>query len=740
MKTHSSVRRAFRLALGVLGMACAVGASGAATWTAINTGLPASPVNVSSIVIAPKAPSIIYARTYSADGSGGLFKSTDGAASWKAMSSIVQVNAVIADPQNASVVYALTGRGVQKSINGGDTWTSANAGLPDFIPTLVIDPVNTSNLYAAASPYVPMGGGIYKSTDGGASWNALTGLPSKASISTLAVDPAAPLTIYAIGSLPPDPSGPPGPSIPALFKSVDGGASWNTLSSGLPAGAGLGSLTIGTSSAIYAIGSLRAPGPPGQTLFKSTDGGVSFSMLDTGLPSGASIASLALDPKDASVIYLAVVFGFAEAGGILKSTDGGKSWRSLSPGLPANTPIQSFVVDPAGSSTLYLIANQNIYKSTDGGTRWSKSVNGLAAVNVGVVAVNYSDAGTVYAGTGENLFKSVDDGATWSKLFAFQIHSSPSAFGFLPFPLLDAGYVRSLLIDSTNPDNLFAATYRPNGCFFADNLLFRSTDGGASWSDSVSPDKSGCVLGGGFGPSAGLKAMDPSDPNTLYVSETDDEDGGWWLLQSRDGGATWKSIGGDFPGHLQAGVWSLAIDPSDSTTLYAGIDDVPIYSDDGTTQPGAGGVFKSTDGGATWKMTGLSGGAVNLIVIDPAQSNLLYAVTSGDYAAPRGFRGLSKSTDSGATWSPADNGLAPLRDIGANMTALAIDPSDSNRLYAAASGGGVFRSSDGGANWSALNQGLANLDVHSLAIAPGGRHVVYVGTSGGVFRITDDTP
>src|SRR5262249_5851008 len=163
--------------------------------------------------------------------------------------------------------------------------------------------------------------------------------------------------------------------------------------------------------------------------------------------------------------------------------------------------------------------------------------------------VNHSEATTVYAGTGENLFKSVDNGTTWTKLFAFQIHPSPSAFGFPPFPLADAGYVRSLLIDSTNPDNLFAATYRPNGCFFADNLLCRSIDGGANWTDSVSPDKSGCVLGGVFGPSAGLKAMDPSDPNTLYVSETDDEDGGWSLLQSRDGGATWKSIGGDFPGN-----------------------------------------------------------------------------------------------------------------------------------------------------------------------------------------------
>ena len=149
------------------------------------------------------------------------------------------------------------------------------------------------------------------------------------------------------------------------------------------------------------------------------------------------------------------------------------------------------IVDPVSSSTLYLIADHNIYKTTDGGTRWSKTIDGLAVVSVGVVAVNHNDAGTVYAGTGESLFKSFDNGTTWSRLFAFQINPSSSPFIFPAFPLLAAGYMRSLLIDSTNPDNLFAATYRPNGCFFADNLLFRSTDGGANWSDSVSPDKSG---------------------------------------------------------------------------------------------------------------------------------------------------------------------------------------------------------------------------------------------------------
>jgi photosystem II stability/assembly factor-like uncharacterized protein len=128
---------------------------------------------------------------------------------------------------------------------------------------------------------------------------------------------------------------------------------------------------------------------------------------------------------------------------------------------------------------------------------------------------------------------------------------------------------------------------------------------------------------------------------------------------------------------------------------------------------------------------------VNLLVIDSAQPSVLYAATEGNYGSPRGFRGLFKSTDGGATWSAIDNGLADLRDLGSNMTAIVIDSSSSNVLYAGFSGGGVFKSSDGGANWSRFNDGLANLDVRSLIIAPGAGHTLYAGTSGGVFRIID---
>lgn len=94
--------------------------------------------------------------------------------------------------------------------------------------------------------------------------------------------------------------------------------------------------------------------------------------------------------------------------------------------------------------------------------------------------------------------------------------------------------MHNLLIDFTNPNILYAATHRTDGCFFTDILLFKSTDNGATWSDSITPKESGCVADG-------LMAMDPADPNILYLRYGDFYDGG--LRKSTDGGATWNLSG-----------------------------------------------------------------------------------------------------------------------------------------------------------------------------------------------------
>jgi len=273
--------------------------------------------------------------------------------------------------------------------------------------------------------------------------------------------------------------------------------------------------------------------------------------------------------------------------------------------------------------------------------------------------------------------------------------------------------VQSLLIDFTNPGILYAGTHRTDGCFFADILLFKSTDGGATWSDSLTPKEgfgSGCLADG-------LMGMDPTDPNTLYLRWGDFYDG-FGLRKSTDGGASWG-----FTGLGADALYALAIDATNPATLYAGTDS---------------GVFQSTDGGAKWNLTGLAKTNVNLLVIDPLQSNVLYAATAAVYPETPGFRGLLKSTDRGASWSAINEGLEDILDIRAPLNALIVDSVSTDVLYLATSGYGVFKSSDGGATWAPFNDGLTNLDVRVLAIASGDSTTVYAGTPGGVFKIVGD--
>ena len=231
-------------------------------------------------------------------------------------------------------------------------------------------------------------------------------------------------------------------------------------------------------------------------------------------------------------------------------------------------------------------------------------------------------------------------------------------------------------------------------------------------------------------------AMDALDPKTLYLGETEDEDGFYSLLKSSDGGAHWASIW-NYNNGLQSDLNVVAVNPGDPATLYAGVGDAGYFTAPGSTGTG---VIKSTDGGTTWNATGLKDTAATLLVIDPADPGILYAGTQGIYTEPKGFRGLFKSIDGGASWLPANNGLTGLADIGATITALVIAPNHSNVLYAGTSRDGVYKSVDGTATWVKFNDGLTSVEIRALAVSPSSPNMLYAATSDGIFRLIDETP
>ena len=218
-------------------------------------------------------------------------------------------------------------------------------------------------------------------------------------------------------------------------------------------------------------------------------------------------------------------------------------------------------------------------------------------------------------------------------------------------------FVPSLLIDPNDPKVLYSSVEGVDFCFSSSRLLRKSTDGGATWSDL--PGSTYCAFGG-----ISL-AMDPSDSNTLYAAPQDPiYFGTTTLYKTSDGGASWNQT------HINGFVLALAIDPANPARLYGG-------------RGRSGGVIKSTDGGKSWVGTALKDVDVSALVLDPTNSNVLYAGTS----------------------VPQPDGTP-----------------------------GMFKSTDGGATWSAFNDGLRSLDIRALAVSSDGSGTVYVGTPGGVFR------
>src|SRR5689334_7873810 len=133
----SSARRTYELSVLTLAAITALGGSiaSAASWVEINTGLNGIPLSVNSLLIDPASPSTIYAQTITnLNGpvpTRDLYKSTDAAATWKPVSGISGVTALVLDPRNSSVIYAATDQGIAKSTNGGETWRPAGDGLPN---------------------------------------------------------------------------------------------------------------------------------------------------------------------------------------------------------------------------------------------------------------------------------------------------------------------------------------------------------------------------------------------------------------------------------------------------------------------------------------------------------------------------------------------------------------------------------------------------------------------------------
>jgi photosystem II stability/assembly factor-like uncharacterized protein len=608
---------------------------GGRSWRALDIDPSAN--RVDALAIAPRDPQTVYAGT-----GGGNFKSTDGGATWQAVNSGLfgketaqerehrrlegYVYELAVDPRDPDVVYAGTWeRGLLMTSDGGSGWRSV--GLKP-VETVAVDPANAQIVYAGAAgadlPGAWSNSGVFKSSDGGASWQPV-GLQGT-NVDALTLDPNHPETVYA------------GTDGQGVFKTTDGGASWRA--AGLE-GKEIGRLILhpNTSERVYAASKSR--------IFVSTDGGRAWRPLNAGWAPGTWPSALALDARNPATIYvgtITAVDGNGDVGaGIFKSLDGGHSWRPMNAGL-TDARVSALALDSRSPGTAYAaVDGRGVFKRVDG--RWRAATTGLTSEGVNTVAVDPQDPATVYAGTDGGVFKSTNGAASWRALLTAPFH--------------EATVVSALAVDPQDPTTVYAITaddgtsYHGGLARIYESRVFKSTDDGRTWPAGADvqavevPAAPGAIVAQAVHTSP--LAIDPLDPETLYA-------GGLGVLKSVDGGMSWRSAG-----LTRRPVLALAVDPKEAALVYAGTD---------------AGLFKSTDAGASWKALHgpLDGVRVEALAIDPKHRRTVYAGTD---------RGVFWTANGGYRWRRFAR--LPLR----TFDALAVDPAASV-LYVGAYGGGIY--------------------------------------------------
>lgn len=277
-----------------------------------------------------------------------------GTNQWTRTGDVTNIQVVAAHTSNASIMYASSRDfGLMKTTDGGANWSIVLAS--NFVFTsIVVDPQSPSTVYATAPNMVAFGAALYKSTDGGTSWEVRNVGLTRA-VEVLVLDPVNPSTLYAVTR-----------DGPYLFKTMDGAATWFSLRD-----TPLYSLTHDpvNSGRLYASTASGA-------ILKSTDGGASWVSRQVGPPS--AIFKVAVDPANPSQVFAAHTL----PGGVYESTDAGDTWTVLPATLidasdVPSSSVQQLLLLPGSPTTLFMTTHCRVFRSLDGGDSWSDSSIGL---------------------------------------------------------------------------------------------------------------------------------------------------------------------------------------------------------------------------------------------------------------------------------------------------------------------------------------------------------------------------
>jgi photosystem II stability/assembly factor-like uncharacterized protein len=650
-----------------------------ATWTRI--GPASAPGRITSLAPHPSDPKIAYAGA----AGGGVFRTTDGGASWTPLTDDLPnlaIGAIAVAPSAPSVIYAGTGEGgppdaflpgigLVKSTDGGATWTLPSSVAARQFFRISVHPSAPGTLVAATSA------GALRSTDGGATFATTIRPDVYGFVSDLARDAANPANLYAATWCPSGLACTRGPA--RILKSTDGGVTWTEKGTGIDFGSEADearlALAISPSSpsVLYAA---RAEGGVAH-IYRTNDGAGTWAEL-TGVASSSEGTVrgymgeqswydnvLAVSPSNPDVVF---------AGGLytIRSTDGGRTF--------AHPPLAGALVhlDVHGlafsGGALWIATDGGVYTTGDAGETARETNAGLVTRQYYAVAQHAARPDRVLAGAQDNgtdqsasgawanalggdgfdcAFDPVSPDVAWATTELGRVFRSDTS-GALGATFREVT-PRWADLGETPPFKTVLAVdgMRSGHVFTAASRVLESTDGGLSWR----PLATAMADGGAFSAEPVTALALAQGARVLLVAK------GATVYRSTDGGASWQAASGGLP---RARVTGLEIDPRDAAVAWAALGTTTVAS-----------VWKTTNGGASWtaSASGLPGVAAHVVKSDANDAAAAYAGTDA---------GVFRTTDGGASWTRFGGGLPAV-----SVRALAIS-ADGTLVRAATHGRGLY--------------------------------------------------